>query len=247
MDKIKTIEEIAQRILALKALLWRSDCEGYIHMSKDQAKIQGSVMAANETSSWISREGIQDYLSPLEKEALVKPVGAWDQSTFLNSTWRMESLAVILWSAGIVDNIPPYDIQANNEDILVLIRPFVNLSAVKDVIKMRQEEEIIKQRDIAELWHWRSRTTKLIKEKLIPANFDENKLMEICKITSQKSFELGEIPKPINNDFPAFNKAYKDLADEEYHNCTSIAMERHFGLNWVCGYGNGWDDTPTGT
>jgi hypothetical protein len=29
----------------------------------------------------------------------------------------------------------------------------------------------------------------------------------------------------------------------------SVAVERHFTLNWLCGYapGNEWDDTPTGT
>ena len=49
--------------------------------------------------------------------------------------------------------------------------------------------------------------------------------------------------------FLAFGKAYRDLGPEEYAIATSIARERHFALNWLCGHapGNRWDETPTDT
>ena len=41
----------------------------------------------------------------------------------------------------------------------------------------------------------------------------------------------------------------RDLTEEEWREVTSIAAERHFALNWLCGYapGNRWDATPTET
>ncbi len=44
-------------------------------------------------------------------------------------------------------------------------------------------------------------------------------------------------------------KAYRDLDDDEWSTVSSIAMERHFALNWLSGYApnNNWDETPTET
>ena len=43
--------------------------------------------------------------------------------------------------------------------------------------------------------------------------------------------------------------SYRDLTDEEWSSIRSIAFERHFALNWLCGYApdNRWDETPTDT
>ena len=51
----------------------------------------------------------------------------------------------------------------------------------------------------------------------------------------------------IDEDYPVFGKAYRDLSDEEWAKVRSITMERHFALNWVCGYApkHRWDETPT--
>jgi len=44
-------------------------------------------------------------------------------------------------------------------------------------------------------------------------------------------------------------KAYRDLSAHEWHEVGSIAVQRHFTLNWLCGYApeNRWDETPTDT
>ncbi len=53
----------------------------------------------------------------------------------------------------------------------------------------------------------------------------------------------------IDDDFAARGKAYRDLTDEEWAEVRSITLERHFALNWHCGYApdNRWDETPTET
>jgi hypothetical protein len=35
--------------------------------------------------------------------------------------------------------------------------------------------------------------------------------------------------------------------DSEWSEMTSIARERQYGLNWMCGYSSDWDDVPTDT
>lgn len=54
---------------------------------------------------------------------------------------------------------------------------------------------------------------------------------------------------PIDGDFPAFGKPFRDVSDEEFLRIRSISQERHKALNWLCGYAprNCWSDTPTNT
>jgi hypothetical protein len=53
----------------------------------------------------------------------------------------------------------------------------------------------------------------------------------------------------MDDDIRYFDKPFRNLSGEEKQLAKSIIMERHFALNWICGYskGNSWDDTPTST
>ena len=72
---------------------------------------------------------------------------------------------------------------------------------------------------------------------------------QMLRLTSQKAADEGFIPRPIDGDFPALGKAYRDLSPTEFSIATSIAVERHRAFNWLCGYapGNRWTETPTDT
>src|SRR5579871_4960160 len=58
---------------------------------------------------------------------------------------------------------------------------------------------------------------------------------------------LPELSAYDDGDFPAFGNPYWDISEEEYSIATSIAVERHQALNWICGRApnNRWDETPT--
>jgi hypothetical protein len=44
-----------------------------------------------------------------------------------------------------------------------------------------------------------------------------------------------------------FGKPYAELTESEWSTMQSIASERWYGLNWVCGYAMDWDKVPTDT
>jgi hypothetical protein len=124
---------------------------------------------------------------------------------------------------------------------------------VADLVKkarLRDSKEIERQHDIAELWHWRSRTRRLQEEGRMPTVVGGNLTVpQMLQMTSSKAAENGDIPTPIDGDFPAFGKSYANLTRQEYAKATSIAQERHRALNWLCGYApkNKWSETPTDT
>jgi hypothetical protein len=120
---------------------------------------------------------------------------------------------------------------------------------------LRSEREIDHAREIAELWHWRSRTEELIRDgRSLPS--DENltkqgirSYHDIVRLAANSAHQRNDIHLVIGGDFGVKGKAYAQLTPEEWSEVRSISLERHRALNWLCGYGpnNDWDSTPTDT
>jgi hypothetical protein len=106
------------------------------------------------------------------------------------------------------------------------------------------------KRELAELWHWRCRTRKLLESGEIPTVLQNGMTMdEIIRLCATKAAEAHAFERPIGDDFPAFGKPFRDISVEESTTATSIAQERHRAFNWLCGYapGNRWNETTTDT
>jgi len=166
----------------------------------------------------------------------------------LNAMWRLESVVALMWALGILKEFPPFDTQSSGE--LLKQIPFEDPGRFIFSAILLPEEDIEKKRSLAELWHWRSRTRQLVEMKQeIPPNSPFTSFEHIVQAVATEALKQGDLSQVVDNDFPAKGKAYKNLSDEEWSEVRSIAMERHFALNWVCGYapGNRWDRTPTDT
>jgi hypothetical protein len=71
----------------------------------------------------------------------------------------------------------------------------------------------------------------------------ENEALARRRATSWRA--EGAIPEPIDGDFPAFGKAFRELAADEHAAVAATALERLYALNWLCGYASDWDSVPT--
>jgi hypothetical protein len=103
---------------------------------------------------------------------------------------------------------------------------------------LRARAAIEKQRSIAELWHWRSRTRELIERgESPPPEVRANGFTtfeDIIRAAASAAAKDG-VTAIASGDFSLKGKAYRDLTDEELSEVRSIAVERHFALNWLCG------------
>ena len=116
-------------------------------------------------------------------------------------------------------------------------------------------EAIDALRSTAELWHWRSRTRQLIEEgpPLQPPpemlSIGMRTYDDIVRMAAESAAKDGTIAETKDGDFVALGKPYRSLTADEWSTVRSITIERHFALNWLCGYapGNRWDETPTDT
>jgi hypothetical protein len=156
-------------------------------------------------------------------------------------SWRAEAVHVLAWALRERPGLPPYDRQVD----LRRLREFAtgDLDEFVAGARLRPRREIEHARDLAELWHWRSRTRELEE-----SGDDSENWQDIVRMTVELSKQRGDF-RPIRQDFPAFRRAYRELNSEQWAQVSSITRERHFALNWLCGYAprNRWEDTPTDT
>jgi uncharacterized protein DUF4272 len=190
-------------------------------------------------------------LSPWEERFSVTTLDPVTDQQQIEASWRVESLRIMLWALGVEQELLAHD--QSQDHGLIKTWPDGDFIRFRSKAKLRDRAEIEKARGVAELWHWRSRTRKLAEQGFaptsIPGSSDMPTLDGIARHAAKTAHEHGDIPQPVEGDFPFMGKAYRDLDRNEYSFATSLAMERHYALNWLCGSapGNRWDETPTDT
>ncbi|MFN8358687.1 MAG: DUF4272 domain-containing protein [Candidatus Kapaibacterium sp.] len=206
-----------------------------------------------ETVSSIKDFGLWKYTTQSEKDFLSTYGSNIDGTSQMNATWRMEAAVVLMWALNIENHFPDLNEQANPERLQKI--PIKRIGLFFSDLKLRPYNEISKMRDIIEAWHWRVNTRRLIQNnyKFEP---DENmkkaginSLDDIVKMAAKSAYENGDIKEIMDQDFVLKGIPFRDLGADDFLEATSIIIERHFALNWLCGFArnNNWDETPTDT
>lgn len=244
--------KVAYRALCLGAMLKRNSFEIALQKLDDLPVTDAMRIRAEDKQSaqhdhlrvWIDQEGLGEHFSPQEKNLMDQELGCWSYQALIDTSWRVESLSVLLWALGGLDDVPPYDYRVELETML---KPLEILQPTIDLIWMaqvRDEDDIEEAHHIAQLWHWRASQNGTDKPK-DGQHADRADLTSIIHATAQRAYANGQLPPPISGDFPAFGKPYARLDHHEHQTLRSIAYERHFALSWLRGLGDDWDSTPT--
>ena len=219
--------------------------ERYAHESDTQSRAFWSTVNSSQIST---------YLSPWERQFATTTMLTMSGQDQIEALWRVEAAKVFMWALHLIPELHTPDTKAD-PDLLkseILSRPANLFSSAS----LRPETEIDHARDVAELWHWRSRTEELIREER-PFPIDEEvfrkqgikSYRDILRMAAHAAHESGDLDLLIGGDFGVNGTAYAELRSEEWSEVRSISIERHRALNWLCGYspGNDWDATPTDT
>ena len=235
------------RALCHGALVLRGLMEQIIATRTDEIEVGRSKTRCVVLNRWLRTQGLTEHLTPREDTLLEKEPGSWGAAERAFASWRIEAQGILAWSIEKIDNIPPGDTLF---DPGAVIDSMPNIAPIESFLRfshLRPADDLVWERDIAELWHWRTRVERARRAGVEPPgdlSFEER----ILNVT-QGAHEHGAIADPINDDFPAYGQAVVDLNDDQLTQLHTIAYNRHFALNWVCGYAppNGWEDTPTDT
>jgi hypothetical protein len=240
--------DAAGRLLCLMCIGARAYFEGEMASAGTEVEKAEARTKTVDLVAWLEHEQVMPRLSAQERSLMDRPVGSWDERERVNGSWRAESAGVIAWSLKLLKQIPPYDSEFRPLDMMDVIpqtgEPTANFL---NAASYRSDDEIDQAREIAEFWLWRSRTTRTQSER---SKYTSPTPPEKCAEHIVSAAHTGEANGwfvAIDNDFPAFGKAYADMSPQEYRRATSIAQERLWGLNWICGYDRNWDEVPLDT
>jgi len=248
-------DEVARRLIILKyevvqtfatPPILRTVCDKWAESERQQFRAEMQRRAEEQASS-LRKLGLWEFMTDEEAKFFSTNPIDLTQRQHINASWRLESVMSLMWALGMIPELLPYDQQAI-PDLLKQI-PHENIPDFLMGAKLLDKEAIENARSLAELWHWRSRTRELIEEnRQLPAGLPFKSYDEIVRSSAKAAMEDGAL-LVVDEDFAVNGKAYRDLTDNEWSSIRSVALERHFALNWLCGYApnNNWDETPTDT
>ena len=245
-------QAVARRAVCLRALIRRCQIEAFLAAAgtapKAELNIQPTALAAEakQINDWLKDQEVWTAVSDREAESLRKKPGTWSVRELKDWGWRTEALGVMAWALGLATELAAYDQQQSEPKFfeqVPLLRPtkrFIHTA------KLRLAAEIGESREIAESWLWRARTTLIQKEPEKyppPPGWTHEKIVQ----AAAAHWEAKGLFKSVEGDYPACGKSYGRLTEDEWQSCRSIATERLYGLNWLCGRAKDWDRVRTDT
>ncbi len=256
--------EVAGRLLALRCVVThalaappRDVLEQWLGRWTEAERVRYAQESKSRGKTFwdtVNSSPIFTHLSPWERQFATTTTLTMSSQEQIDALWRAEAAQVFMWALRLIAELPAKNTQADL-DLLkseILSHPTNLLSSAV----LRSQAEIDHARDVAELWHWRSRTEELIREgRPFPSDveiFSSQGLKsyrDIVRMAAQAALQRGDLQPLIGEDFAVKGKSYAELSSEEWPEVRSISIERHRALNWLCGYSphNDWDATPTDT
>lgn len=230
--------EVAARLLALVAIARR----GFLEQRPDLVVDDGADAERFDLRSWLAEEKLLGSLWPEELEVLDTPIGELTSEDIAWATWCVEGAVALAWALQLVPTIPPYDQATDATTVLDAIpAPWSRTTEFRTAAKLRDEEPIARERELAELWYDRADTYWWLFEVADDTEGVLTDLRESILETAAEAFAAGLIARPMAGDFPTRLGAYRDLLPDTVETYEAIAFHRAVALNWLCGI---TDDEP---
>lgn len=150
VDQIRTADEVARRCVILYAVLGAGHGE-----------------PQDESVAWLRREGVWDAVSPVESAFLLSESPTQQQC--VNATWRAEALFPLLWSLGLIRELPIPQQLCDVQLMQGVLPPL--FGSVADFItsaRLRSDAEIHAANEEIYQIHWRVRDFQLQNEPTPP-------------------------------------------------------------------------------
>jgi hypothetical protein len=235
------------RALCHGALILRGLMEQIIATRTDDIEVGRSKTRSVVLNRWLRTQGLAEHLTPREDALLDKEPGTWQPPERAFASWRVEAQGVLVWSIEKLNDIPPVDALFDPGAVIDALPNIAPIESFLRHSRLRPADDLVWARDVAELWHWRTRIeqTRRAGVEPPPGTTYEGRIAHV----TQGAHEHGAIPAPVQGDFPVGGQAVTALPDAALTKLHTTAYYRHFALNWVCGYAppDGWEETPTHT
>lgn len=235
---LRSPREAAERALVLSAVCRRAFLEERAREIEDDDREAERF----DLVAWLRTEGLDGAATDDERRLLHARVGRLPPDDAAEASWRTEALVALAWALDLLPEMPPYDAVADPAAVVSAIpAPWSPTAAWRRDARLRPEATIATERERAELWHWRAETADLV---VVADDAERSALATAIRDVAAEARNAGVLTRLIRDDFPARGEAYRALAAEAVAELGAVAVERVRALNWLCGFGSGWNDVP---
>ncbi len=152
---------------------------------------------------------------------------------------RIVHFQVVLWALGLLETLPPVDQEGDlsQADIEATEAP-----SFLPWARLRSAEAIALAGRLYDLWHWRGHMAFLQASGAPFSETDETRSIglrsydDAFRWVATQHHAIDFLPAPIDDDFPALNKAFRDLTEEERVLVGSIVLRRKNVFDWLRGW-----------
>jgi hypothetical protein len=234
--EIRSSIEVRTRILILAAVLRRLALEG--------APLEGDsepIADAFDEREWLREQGLSQDLSPGEAGLLDIALGSVAPEAIIDTSWQGEALVTLSWAIRALD-LPPIGTFFDPRPLIESVpRPWDDIQDWLGDPAIVTEQEAIREREIAEIWHWRA-TTEVLRRAGSTA--DHQDYEDAIRDVAVEVAAAGLVLALHEGDFTADCRSIKELSANDLDELVALTAQRLRALNWLCGFGTSWDDVP---
>jgi hypothetical protein len=232
---LRSPREIGVRIIILAALTRR--------LLIDQ--VNADAESANDLFDlrhWLADQQLNNRLTAQERRVIDAVPGQIPPADLADAEMASESLVTLAWAAGLDARLPPVDEPADPRRLLdQLPSPWDSVQSFIDGLKLRPEGDIAMERERAELWLWRA---TIEPERREASGQVRAEIEAIIKDAARESQQAALINDLRAGDFAIAGQPFRQLTPDQHDLVATIAAARLRTLNWTCGFGASWEETP---
>lgn len=235
---MKSVQELIERtqiqLVLHDRLIWENGySEGRFH-SIEERKQQQCLEA-----SWIVSRGIDTAMNIEDRQLLNQEIETVETSVRSQRSFECESIEPILWACSFVKALTPIGKFMKSDFHALLI------GQTKDYLsktgKLREEDQIVNQRDVFMLWYWRSK---------IDQKFETPKGLSvvdaIASTFTQQEVMCAKKIRRVEGDFAVRGIPFYSLTPQEKYMLGNCIKWRYHALEWVLNE-ESWYDTSVDT
>jgi uncharacterized protein DUF4272 len=241
--KVQSAEAIGYRALGVWMVCIRANLEAQA-LCDPQATARNNDLLKSYIA-WAEQNGIAAHYSADERDVIHREFGKIPVEEIHAIGMRLQALGGLLWAISRME-MPPY-----YETIpAAVIQPLMpgGGDPVKEFLRTAQarpEDELRLERRRAEFWNWRCRCDQMRRMGTKPPKGQTYK--KTIADAADAALKDGLIAAVVRGDVSCNGVPFGDLDNRAFAFAASSALERHYALNWVCGYATDWDKVPTDT
>ena len=144
---------VADRALILYALVRRGYIEHVVNGSEgDAGRFAQAEGARREQDGWLDGHGLREGLTEVEARLFGAESGSWPSEAVHDALWRKESLGVLLWALGHLEEIPSYALEFEQPALDAAITSSGSVDAFRKLGRLRPDDEIERAWQEADTW-----------------------------------------------------------------------------------------------